>query len=171
IHYSIQGYISACVRGKYISDIFFFNIAGEYRFCTRKGSHHQRNTTVILIDIKNETYSIQCKDSEYVINNFKSINDTDHLASDHRSNGRVGMYGISWSGFNTLMMSTLRRPFALKALFTAHVTDDLYKSDIHYSDGIMHLDQYFIFIDHSNAIPAPIDYNMNDQWTRERFRR
>ncbi|CAF3340057.1 unnamed protein product [Rotaria socialis] len=106
-----------------------------------------------------------------VINNFKSINDTDHLASDHRSNGRVGMYGISWSGFNTLMMSTLRRPFALKALFTAHVTDDLYKSDIHYSDGIMHLDQYFIFIDHSNAIPAPIDYNMNDQWTRERFRR
>ncbi|CAF4382834.1 unnamed protein product, partial [Rotaria magnacalcarata] len=105
----------------------------------------------------------------------QELNDCEHiiqqLASDRRSNGRLGMYGISWSGFNTLMMGTLRRPRALKALFAAHATDDLYKSDIHYPDGIMHLDQYLIFIDHSNAIPATIDYNMNDQWIRERFRR
>ncbi|CAF4184404.1 unnamed protein product, partial [Rotaria magnacalcarata] len=66
----------------------------------------------------------------------QELNDCEHiiqqLASDRRSNGRLGMYGISWSGFNTLMMGTLRRPRALKALFAAHATDDLYKSDIHY---------------------------------------
>ncbi|CAF4813459.1 unnamed protein product [Rotaria magnacalcarata] len=50
-----QGYISSCIRGNHNTDIFFFNIGGEYRYCIRKGTHHARNTTAILIDIKNET--------------------------------------------------------------------------------------------------------------------
>ncbi|CAF2042231.1 unnamed protein product [Rotaria magnacalcarata] len=50
-----QGYISSCIRGNHNTNIFFFNIGGEYRYCIRKGTHHARNTTAILIDIKNET--------------------------------------------------------------------------------------------------------------------
>ncbi|CAF3230344.1 unnamed protein product [Rotaria sp. Silwood2] len=59
-----QGYISSCVRGQYNKNIFCFNIGGQYRFCSRKGSHHLRNTTAILVDIKNKIYSIRCKDPE-----------------------------------------------------------------------------------------------------------
>ncbi|CAF3798933.1 unnamed protein product [Rotaria sp. Silwood1] len=59
-----QGYISSCIRGQYNTNIFFFNIGGEYRFCSRKGSHHLRNTIAILVDIKNKKYSIRCKDPE-----------------------------------------------------------------------------------------------------------
>jgi predicted acyl esterase len=35
---------------------------------------------------------------------------TEQLADHPHSNGRVGMYGLSWSAFNSLMMATLRRP-------------------------------------------------------------
>jgi hypothetical protein len=59
-----EGYISSCVRGSHNKDIFFLNIGGKYRFCPRKGTHHQNNTTAILIDIKNRTYCIRCKDRD-----------------------------------------------------------------------------------------------------------
>ncbi|CAF4064443.1 unnamed protein product [Adineta steineri] len=48
-----QGYIRSCVRGNRNTDIVFYNIGGNYRFCPRKGTHHQRNTIAILIDTKN----------------------------------------------------------------------------------------------------------------------
>ncbi len=59
-----QGYIRSCVRGNRNTDVLFFNIEGEYRYCPRKGAHHQRNTVAILIDTKNLTYTIRCKDSD-----------------------------------------------------------------------------------------------------------
>ncbi|CAF3372098.1 unnamed protein product [Rotaria socialis] len=58
-----QGYIRSCVRGNRNTDILFYNIEGNYRFCPRKGAHHQRNTIAILIDTKNLTYTIRCKDA------------------------------------------------------------------------------------------------------------
>ncbi|CAF4024723.1 unnamed protein product [Adineta steineri] len=91
------------------------------------------------------------------------------LADYSRSNGRVGMFGLSWSAFNSLMMATLRRPPALRAIFAAHASDDLYKNDIHYPDGIMHLDHYIVSIDHANALPTTPNYVMNEQWIKERF--
>jgi hypothetical protein len=57
-----QGYIRSCVRGNRNTNVLFFNIGGEYRFCTHKGTHHQHNQTAILVDIKNSTYTIRCKD-------------------------------------------------------------------------------------------------------------
>ncbi|CAF1677678.1 unnamed protein product [Rotaria magnacalcarata] len=57
-----HGYISSCVRGNRNTDLIFFNIAGTYRYCPRIGTHHQSNTTAIIIDTKNHTYSIRCKD-------------------------------------------------------------------------------------------------------------
>jgi len=58
-----EGSIHSCVRGNYNTDVLFFNISGKYRLCPQIGSYHQRNTTAILIDIKNYTYCIRCKDS------------------------------------------------------------------------------------------------------------
>ena len=59
-----QGYISSCVRGSYNNQLLFFNIGGNYRYCPRKGTHHQNNSVAILIDTKRLTYAIRCKDPQ-----------------------------------------------------------------------------------------------------------
>ena len=93
----------------------------------------------------------------------------EHLADHPRSNNRVGMYGLSWSAFNSLMMATLRRPPALRAIFAAHGSEDLYKNDIHYGDGILHQNEYILSVDHKNALPATPNYIFNEQWIKQRF--
>lgn len=93
----------------------------------------------------------------------------EQLASHAKSNGRVGMYGLSWSAFNSLMMATLRKPPALRAIFAAHGSEDLYKNDIHYMDGILHQDEYILSVDHENALPATPDYVMDEKWLTQRF--
>jgi predicted acyl esterase len=112
--------------------------------------------------IEREYTSQELDDCEHVIQ---------QLADHSYSNGRVGMYGMSWSAFNSLMMATLRRPPALRAIFAAHGSEDLYKNDIHYIDGILHQDEYILSVDHENALPASPDYLINEQWMKERFTR
>ena len=46
------------------------------------------------------------------------------LARQPWSNGKVGMLGISWGGFNAIQMA-LRRPPALKAILAAAATEEL----------------------------------------------
>ena len=48
--------------------------------------------------------------------------------------GKVGMFGISWGGFNALQVAA-RKPPALKAIVTLCSTDDRYEDDIHYKGG------------------------------------
>jgi hypothetical protein len=50
--------------------------------------------------------------------------------------GKVGMFGISWGGFNALQVAA-RRPPALKAIVTLCSTDDRYEDDIHYKGGCL----------------------------------
>jgi hypothetical protein len=59
-----QGYIHSCVLGMYNKSLIFFNIAGNYRYCPKKNAHHQSNTVAIIINTKNYTYCIRCKDSD-----------------------------------------------------------------------------------------------------------
>ncbi|CAF3244150.1 unnamed protein product [Rotaria sp. Silwood2] len=61
---SHQGYIHSCIRGTYNKNLLFFNIAGHYKYCPKKKNHHQHNNVAIIINIKNYTYSIRCKDPE-----------------------------------------------------------------------------------------------------------
>ncbi|WP_227270607.1 CocE/NonD family hydrolase [Roseobacter weihaiensis] len=51
-------------------------------------------------------------------------------------NGRVGMMGISWGGFNGLQVAALG-PDALKAVITLCSTVDRYADDIHYKGGCL----------------------------------
>ena len=51
-------------------------------------------------------------------------------------NGRVGMMGISWGGFNCLQVAALRPP-ALKAVYSVCSTDDRYPDDVHYMGGCL----------------------------------
>jgi uncharacterized protein len=48
--------------------------------------------------------------------------------------GKVGMIGISWSGFNSLQVAA-NRPPALGAIVTLCSTDDRYADDVHYDGG------------------------------------
>jgi putative CocE/NonD family hydrolase len=58
------------------------------------------------------------------------------LAAQPWCNGRTGMMGISWGGFNTLQVAA-RRPPSLRAVVTACSTDDRYADDVHYMGGCL----------------------------------
>jgi hypothetical protein len=61
------------------------------------------------------------------------------LASQPWCNGNVGMFGISWGGFTAMQMA-MRNPPALKAILAAHATAELFHDDVHYIDGMAHID-------------------------------
>jgi uncharacterized protein len=56
------------------------------------------------------------------------------LAAQPWCTGKIGMFGISWGGFNSLQIAALRPP-ALKAIVTVCSTDDRYADDVHYFGG------------------------------------
>ena len=58
------------------------------------------------------------------------------LAKQKWCSGKVGMFGISWGGFNALQVAA-RQPPALKAIVTICSTDDRYEDDIHYKGGTL----------------------------------
>ena len=58
------------------------------------------------------------------------------LAAQPWCSGRVGMFGISWGGFNALQIAALRPP-ELGAILTVCSTDDRYSDDIHHMGGCL----------------------------------
>jgi putative CocE/NonD family hydrolase len=60
----------------------------------------------------------------------------DWLARQDWCSGRVGMFGISWGGFNALQVAALRPP-ALRAIITLCSTDDRYTDDCHFMGGCL----------------------------------
>jgi putative CocE/NonD family hydrolase len=50
--------------------------------------------------------------------------------------GKTGMMGISWGGFNSLQVAA-RKPPSLRAIVISSFTDDRYSDDFHYMGGCM----------------------------------
>ena len=92
----------------------------------------------------------------------------DWLSRQGWSNGNVGMFGISWGGFNAIQMAS-RNPPALKAVIAVDATEDLYQDDVHYMDGIMHLDSWEMSQDLDNARPGAPDYVIDEDYFHNRF--
>ncbi len=90
------------------------------------------------------------------------------LARQPYSNGAVGMFGISWGGFNSIHMA-MRNPPALKAIIAVDATDDLYEDDVHFMDGGMHVDSWEMQMDLANAMPGAPDYTIDEAFFRDRF--
>jgi putative CocE/NonD family hydrolase len=90
------------------------------------------------------------------------------LASRPWSNGRVGMMGISWGGFNAIQMA-MRHPPALRAIVAVDASDDLFHDDIHYIDGIMHADEYELSMDLQTAETRVPDFPVSEAALRPRF--
>lgn len=61
------------------------------------------------------------------------------LAAQPWCSGAVGMFGVSWGGFNALQVAALRPP-ALKAIITSCSTDDRYTDDMHCMGGCLLVD-------------------------------
>ncbi|MEO9140119.1 MAG: CocE/NonD family hydrolase [Jatrophihabitans sp.] len=56
------------------------------------------------------------------------------LAEQDWCDGNVGMFGVSWGGFNALQVAALR-PAPLKAIVTVCSSDDRFNDDVHYFGG------------------------------------
>ena len=92
----------------------------------------------------------------------------DWLSKQDWSSGNVGMFGISWGGFNSIHLA-MRNPPALKAIIAIDATDDLYQDDVHFMDGVLHLDSWEMSQDLDNARPGAPDYRIDEVYFRDRF--
>ncbi|HKX57359.1 MAG TPA: CocE/NonD family hydrolase, partial [Xanthomonadales bacterium] len=90
------------------------------------------------------------------------------LAAQPWSTGKVAMFGISWGGFNAIQMAGRGHP-ALKTIIAIDATEDLYQEDVHYIDGIMHLDSWEMSAELYNAMPGAPDYVLDQDWIDNRF--
>jgi uncharacterized protein len=91
------------------------------------------------------------------------------LAEQPWSNGRVGMFGYSYSGFNSLQLACARPP-ALGAICAIYATDDRYTDDVHYMGGALRaidLIDYCHYMIPMNAlppVPALWGAGWRDEW-------
>jgi putative CocE/NonD family hydrolase len=90
------------------------------------------------------------------------------LARQPWCDGKVGMFGISWGGFNALQLAA-RRPPALKAIITVGSTDDRYATDVHYMGGCMtkdNVDWGAVMFSHVSTPPDPeiVGERWRDMW-------
>jgi predicted acyl esterase len=83
------------------------------------------------------------------------------LAHQPWSSGAVGMLGISWGGFNSIQMA-LRKPPALKAILAVAATEELFKEDVHYMDGVFHVDEFELTMDLDQGRTGAPDFSLDD---------
>ena len=90
------------------------------------------------------------------------------LAAQPWSTGKVGMFGISWGGFNSIQLA-MRRPPALKAILAVDTTEQLFHDGIHYIDGMMHFDKFELNMDLAPAMTSAPDYSLDEKILGPRF--
>lgn len=90
------------------------------------------------------------------------------LAHQPWSNGSVGMFGISWGGFNSLQMA-MRHPPELKAILAVDATAELFHDDVHYIDGMAHIDEFELNMDMAPGMTGAPDYTLDERILGPRF--
>jgi predicted acyl esterase len=90
------------------------------------------------------------------------------LARQPWSNGNVGMFGISWGGFNSLQMA-MRHPPGLKAILAVDATAELFHDDVHYIDGMAHIDEFELNMDMAEGWVGAPDYALDEKVLGARF--
>ena len=90
------------------------------------------------------------------------------LARQPWSNGSVGMFGISWGGFTALQMA-MRHPPALKAILAVDATAELFHDDVHYIDGMAHIDEFELNMDMAEGWVGAPEYSLDEKLLGPRF--
>ena len=120
----------------------------------------------IYVDVRGSGGSEGMPTDEYSVEEYEDTTRiVDWLSKQAWSNGNVGMYGISYSAFNSLWMAAAIKPPALKAIFLRAGTDNRYTDDVHYPGGTM------VMVNHawalgmltSNATPGAPDYDLTSR--------
>ena len=141
--------------------------ASEYeRLCEEGGF------AVCRLDIRGTGSSSGIATDEYTVEEHADICEViAWLAAQDWSNGRVGMYGTSWSGFNSLQVACLRPP-ALGAIVPIYASDDRYTDDVHYMGGalkavdLVDWPLYMVAGNWLPPVPAVFGAGWRDEWQR-----
>src|SRR5690625_4703982 len=126
-------------------DINHAYFAGHGYACLRVDLRGSGESDGVLTDEYTET---ELADAEAVIA---------WLAEQPWCNGRVGMMGISWGGFNSLQLAA-RRPPALRAIISDCASDDIYSDNMHYMGGCLlgdHLSEATVMFAFNSLPPDP----------------
>ena len=93
------------------------------------------------------------------------------LAEQDWCDGNVGMWGTSYSGFNSLQIAC-ERPPALKAICAIYASDDRWTDDVHWRGGALRLvdlvdyDHYMTPMSVLPPVPAVWGDGWRDEWRR-----
>ncbi len=155
----------------YRMDDLTSSYASEYERLCEEGS-----LAVCRVDLRGTGSSDGIAEDEYPAQEQQDLVQViDWLAAEDWCNGSVGMYGTSYSGFNSLQLAC-ERPPALKAICAIFATDDRYSDDVHYYGGALKaidLVDYVTYMVTSNVlppVPAIVGPTWRDTWA-ERFER
>ncbi|RDD62866.1 CocE/NonD family hydrolase [Ferruginivarius sediminum] len=90
------------------------------------------------------------------------------IATQPWCDGRVGMIGISWGGFNGLQIAALQSP-ELRAVITVCSSDDRYTDDVHYMGGCLLTDNLSwasVMLSYNSCPPDPeiVGARWRDMW-------
>jgi uncharacterized protein len=125
---------------------------------------------VCRVDVRGTGSSEGRATDEYPISELDDLADViAWLAAQPWCNGRVGMFGYSYSGFNSLQLAC-ERPPALGAICAVYATDDRYTDDVHYMGGALRaidLVDYCHYMVPMNAlppVPAIWGVGWRDEW-------
>ncbi|MDX1609951.1 MAG: CocE/NonD family hydrolase [Halofilum sp. (in: g-proteobacteria)] len=123
----------------------------------------------IRLDLRGSGDSEGLLDDEYSRQEHDDIIATlEWIERQDWATGDVGMFGISWGGFNSLQVAA-RRPPQLKAIVTMCSTDDRYADDAHYKGGCLlneNLNWGSVLLSSANAPPDPdiVGPAWREQW-------
>jgi putative CocE/NonD family hydrolase len=124
---------------------------------------------VCRLDVRGTGSSAGRATDEYPLSELDDLADVvAWLAAQPWCNGRVGMFGYSYSGFNSLQLAC-ERPPALGAICAIYATDDRYTDDVHYMGGAVRaidLVDYCHYMVPMNALP-PVPAIWGQGWRDE----
>jgi uncharacterized protein len=132
---------------------------------------------VLRLDLRGTGSSGGIMTDEYTDQERADLRETIQWIADQPwSTGRVGMFGTSYSGFNSLHMACDDVP-QLGAIAAMYATDDRFTDDVHYMGGVLRaldLIDYPLYMIAMNALPpVPSEWAANgntvdwvDEWKR-----
>jgi putative CocE/NonD family hydrolase len=128
-----------------------------------------RGLLAARVDIRGTGSSGGTAPDEYALAEQQdALNVIEWFAAQPWSNGRVGMFGSSYGGFNSIQVAMLRPP-ALKAICPMYFTDNRYTDECHYRGGSLQmlydLGSYGLSMVALNALP-PSEAAVGDAWRR-----
>ena len=127
---------------------------------------------VCRVDVRGTGSSQGLPENEYPPQEQRDLCDViAWLAEQEWCTGAVGMYGTSYSGFNSLQVAA-EQPPALKAIIPIYASDSRYTDDVHYGGGIRRaldfLDYPLMMVAMNALPPVPSIYGegWKDEWRR-----